>query len=223
MDKCSPQPVQSPEGCLIFSQSWKISYSRSVDLGGATFCFGSGGTSLVTVRGLVAYSTTIHAKVIGQMTLLLLLGKFTIFCNGIRDGRLGESGGTKGLVRLVIGVCCFCWSLLAVDCSWLLESWGFLSDLLLLDWLNLSEWDFLQSHSQWWASIECARFFNSVRVEGLPTWCYDFEQLSDNCLYSCSVLGKLSIVYLVLGSIWALPECHLIVVLSERFESKVVQ
>ena len=25
--------------------------------------------------------------------------------------------------------------------------------------------------------------------------CYDFEQLSDNCLYSCLVLGKLSIVY----------------------------
>ena len=31
--------------------------------------------------------------------------------------------------------------------------------------------------------------------------CYNFEQLSDNCLYLCSVLGKLSIVYsCLLGS-----------------------
>ena len=79
-------------------------HSRSVDLGSMTFCFGGGGTSLVTVGGLVAYSTTIHAEVIGQTTLLLLLGKFTILCKGIRDGGLGKSGGTRGLVRLVIKV-----------------------------------------------------------------------------------------------------------------------
>ena len=52
----------------------------------------------------MAYSTTIHAEVIGQTTLSLLLGKFTIFCKGIRDGGLGESGGTRGLVRLVVRV-----------------------------------------------------------------------------------------------------------------------
>ena len=52
----------------------------------------------------MAYSTTIHAEVIGQTMLLLLLGKFTIFCKGIRDGGLGGSGGIRGLVRLVIRV-----------------------------------------------------------------------------------------------------------------------
>ena len=31
-----------------------------------------------------------------------------------------------------------------------------------------------------------------------------------------------TVIYLVLGLIWALPECHLLVVLSERFESKVL-
>ena len=57
--------------------------------------------------------------------------------------------------------------------------------------------------------------------------CYDFEQLSDNCLYLCLVLGKLSIVYsCLLGSKFNLSsstECHLLVVLSKRFESEVVQ
>ena len=52
----------------------------------------------------MAYSTTIHAEVIGQMTFLLLLGKFTIFCKGIRDGGLGRGGGTRGLVRLVVRI-----------------------------------------------------------------------------------------------------------------------
>ena len=47
---------------------------------------------------------TIHAEVIGQTMLLLLLCKFTILCKGVRDGRLGRSGGTGGLVRLVIRV-----------------------------------------------------------------------------------------------------------------------
>ena len=32
------------------------------------------------------------------------MGKFTIFCKGIGDGGLGRSGGTRGLVRLVIRV-----------------------------------------------------------------------------------------------------------------------
>ena len=32
-------------------------------------------------------------------------------------------------------------------------------------------------------------------TEEFGTYCYDFEQLSDNHLYLCSVLGKLSIVY----------------------------
>ena len=52
----------------------------------------------------MAYSITIHAEVIGQMMFSLLLGKFTIFCKGIRDGGLGRSGGTGGLVRLVVRV-----------------------------------------------------------------------------------------------------------------------
>ena len=171
MNQHSPQPVWSPEGCLSFSWCWQSSRSGwSVDFGSATFCFGGRGTSLVTVRGFVAYSTTIHAEVIGQMTLSLLLGKLTIFCKGIGDGGLGRGGGTGGLVRLVIRVLLLCWGLLAVDCCWLLEFWGFLSDSLLLDWLDLLERDFSWSHSQWWALIECVRFFNSVRVEGLPTW-----------------------------------------------------
>ena len=38
------------------------------------------------------------------MTLSLLLGKFTILCKGIRDGRLGRGGGTGGLARLVIRI-----------------------------------------------------------------------------------------------------------------------
>ena len=43
-------------------------------------------------------------------------------------------------------------------------------------------------------------FCNKIN-EDKPVWsdildeCYNFEQLSDNRLYSCSVLGKLSIVY----------------------------
>ena len=58
-----------------------------------------------------------------------------------------------------------------------------------------------------------------------PALCYDFEQLSDSSLYLCLVLGKLSIVYShLLGSRFnLLPECHLLVVLSKRFESEVQQ
>ena len=56
--------------------------------------------------------------------------------------------------------------------------------------------------------------------------CYDFKQVTDNCLYLCSVLGRSSIVYShFLGSSFNLSSSRvpLIVVLSERFESKVVQ
>ena len=65
----------------------------------------------------------------------------------------------EDLLDLSLEFCCCCWGLVVVDCSW-----------LLLDWLDLSEQDFSQSHSQWQALIECVRFFDSVRVEGLPTW-----------------------------------------------------
>ena len=81
----------------------------------------------------MAYSTTIHAEVIGQMTLSLLLGKFTIFCKGVRDGGLGRSGGTGGLVRPVVRVLLL---LLRFTSSglWLtIGVLGFLSDLLLLN------------------------------------------------------------------------------------------
>ena len=56
--------------------------------------------------------------------------------------------------------------------------------------------------------------------------CYDFEQLSDNRLYLCLVLGKLSVVYSrLLGyrfnlSAFIVP---LAVVLSKGFESEVMQ
>ena len=54
--------------------------------------------------------------------------------------------------------------------------------------------------------------------------CYDFKQLSDSCLYSHSVLGKLSIVYNhLLGSRFSLSAFRmpLVVVLSKGFENEL--
>ena len=169
MDKCSPQPVQSPEGCLSFSWSWRISYSGSVNFGSAAFCFGGRGTSLVTVGGLVAYSTTIHAEVIGQTTLSLLLRKFTIFCKGIGDGRLGGGGGTRGLVRLVIRVLLHLLRFTSSKLQLTLGVLRFLLRFVVIGLIGLVRMGFL-TESFPMTLIECVRFFNSVRVEGLPTW-----------------------------------------------------
>ena len=71
-----------------------------------------------------------------------------------------------------------------------------------------------------------AKLEQKLQVSLGENGCYDFKQLLDNCLYLCSVLGKLSIVYShLLGSRFNLSTFRLplTVVLSKGFESEVVQ
>ena len=103
IDKHSPWPVQSPEGCLSFSQSWRMSYNGSVNLGSTTFCFGSGGTSLVTAGGFVAYSTTIHVSLPSFVRVLEMADLVGVEV-------------LEDLLDLSLEFCCFCGGLLAVDC-----------------------------------------------------------------------------------------------------------
>ena len=46
-------------------------------------------------------------------------------------------------------------------------------------------------------AVQATQFINSIIPDPVSsqTVCYDFELLSDSSLYSCLVLGKLSIVY----------------------------